>query len=106
MMFECIVVSKVWRLEPLECVRVLGEQGGPVSALVVNDNLVVSGSDRTVRLWKLDELCPGRWDTHYALSSHSHAGLSAKHIRFTALRRPTDTQVSLRRIDIMCIMRI
>jgi hypothetical protein len=47
------VVSRVWRLGTMECVRVLGEHGGPVSALAVNDNFVVSGSDRTVRLWKL-----------------------------------------------------
>jgi hypothetical protein len=52
----------------MECVRVLGDHADPVSALVVDENLVVSGSNVTVRLWDLDELCPRRWDTYYALS--------------------------------------
>jgi hypothetical protein len=60
-MSEHGVIIRVWSLETLECVRVLGEHTDPVSALVVGDNILVAGSGATVRLYDLDDLCVGRW---------------------------------------------
>jgi hypothetical protein len=60
-MSEHDVIFRVWSLETLECVRVLGGHTDPVSALVVGDNTLVAGSGDTVRLYNLDDLCVGRW---------------------------------------------